>query len=129
SAFCGKRLPQDAEKAYGFLGSAGKKQVEPFCEKSRILLLGQHFVDADREPEKVADAAEAAHNAGAHEQAIRLAEFVRERIPQRAWLIIGLAACDINKTAKAQEAFQHLEPSRKHLLMYPCFARGIKKLQ
>lgn len=60
-----------------------------------------------------------------YKESIAIAKAVQRGNPNRAWRIIGAAACYIKDVKLASESFQHLDSAGRHYMLYTCQLQGI----
>jgi hypothetical protein len=62
---------------------------------------------------------------GNFQSAIDIATPMVAKSPQRAYRIIGAAACNLHKAALVDDAFAHLQSASRQYLVYACHRQGM----
>ena len=103
--------------------SAPQKQPTPQALTSTSSKPSPQTKPAD--PEEVLTTAQGEFVDGNYDQAIKLARSVAEVSTNRAWRIIGAAACRNKDLKLVNEAYRKLDNAAKQYLIYVCLREGI----
>ena len=77
------------------------------------------------DPESQLSHAQTEYVSGNFQSAIDIATPLVSKSPQRAYRIIGAAACNLHKVALADMAFDHLQSASRQYLIYACHRQGM----
>lgn len=104
--------------------------VDEFSNQAQIQMLPGTGIKKDKSSPEVISTrllhARTEYEKGNYHKTIEMASSVQKISPQRAWRLIGAAACGVKRISLANTAYRRLDASGKQYLIHMCRSRGIR---